>query len=143
MKVHYLCHPPCDSVNFVYAAELPVNYYAPGMFCVEASSASGGIAESYQFPAQLKQNLIIPKLTRVNARTYSVEVEDLAMKFFFKLISFDRASRYVGQASNRFSDFPLLRVQPANSLRLEQACVNYDFYFVGLGYELPKLQDEG
>ena len=142
MKVHYLCHPPGDSSNFVYAAELPTDYYAPGLFCVEAFSLRGAVSDAFQFPAQLKNNTIILKLVRVSARTYSVEVKELGMKFFFKLISFDRMSRYIGQAPNRFSDYPLLRVQPANFLRLEQACLDYDFYFVGLGYEPPESQFE-
>ena len=142
MKVHYLCHPPGDSANFVYAAELPADYYAPGMFCVETSSLSGAISDSFQFPANLKGNTVLLKLARVSRRTYSVEVNELGVKFFFKLISFDRTSRYVGQALNRFSDYPLLRVQPAHFLRLEQACLDYDFYFVGLGYEPPKPQLE-
>jgi hypothetical protein len=143
MKVHYLCHPPCDSTNFVYAAELPVDHYAPGMFCVESSNASGRLSESFEFFARIGQQVISPKLIRVNARTYSVEVKELNIKFFFKLINFDRASRYVGGALNRFSNFPLLRVQPANSLRLEQACEKYDFYFVGLGYDLFPEKKEG
>lgn len=143
MNVHYLCHPPGDSANFVYAAELPDDYYAPGMFCVEASSLSGTIPESFQFPAQLNKNIVILNLVRVNARTYAVELKEVGVRFFFKLISFDRTSRYVGQVPNRFSDYPLLRVQPANFLRLEQACLDYDFYFVGLGYEPPKSQIEG
>lgn len=143
MNVHYLCHPPGDSKNFVYAAELPKNYYAPGMFCVEASNLSGTISESFQFPAQLNKSIVILNLIRVSDRTYSVEVKELGVRFFFKLISFDRSWRYVGQAPNRFSDYPLLRVQPANLLRLEQACLDFDFYFVGLGYEYPRSLLEG
>lgn len=142
MNVHYLCHPPDDPANFVYASELPAEYYAPGMFCVEASSSSGGISDSFKFAAHLNNSIVILKLARIGSRTYSVEVKELGMKFFFKIISFDRATRYVGQAPNRFSDYPLLRVQPANFLRLERACVDFDFYFVGLGYESQKSQIE-
>ncbi|MCW2038785.1 hypothetical protein VDG09_21265 [Xanthomonas campestris pv. raphani] len=143
MNVHYLCHPPHDSVNFVYATELPIGYYAPGTFCVEASNAGGHLSESFQFPARLGQQVVTHRLTQVTARTYAVDVEELATKFFFKLINLDRTSRYVGRESDRFSNFPLLRVQPANTLRLEQACTNHDFYFVGFGSEQLIQQNEG
>lgn len=139
MKVHYLCHPPSDNLNFIYAAELPADYYTPGMFCIEAYNAAGGIAEEFQFPAMLNGIMIIPKLTKVGSRTYSVEIKELSLKFFFKLIRFDKYSRYIGQLSARFEDYPLFRVQPASSSRLEKACLKHDFYFVGFGYEMPEL----
>lgn len=138
MKVHYLCHPPNDSVNFAYAAELPDDYYAPGMFCVEASGASGQLADSFHFPARLGKRLIAPSLIQVTARTYAVNIDELALKFFFKLISLDRMSRYVGRESDRFTDWPLFRVQPANTQRLEHACANHDFYFVGFGSDFQQ-----
>ena len=143
MKVHYLCHPPGDSVNFVYATELPIGYYVPGAFCIEASSAGGNLAESFQFPARFGQHIVTHRLTLVTGRTYAVDVEDLSTKFFFKLINLDRTSRYVGSESDRFSNFPLFRVQPANTLRLEKVCINHDFYFVGFGSERLIQQGEG
>ena len=133
MKVHYLCHPPNDSLNFVYATELPRFYYAPGLFCVESLSSSGSLPETFQFPAQLNQQLINTELTHSTARTYVVSVEDLALKFFFKLVSLDKKSRYVGDDIEHFEGLPLYRVQPANDERLERACLNSDFYFVGFG----------
>jgi hypothetical protein len=127
----------------VFATELPTGYYAPGTFCVEASSAGGHLSKSFQFPARLGQQIVTHHLTQIAARSYAVDVEELATKFFFKLINLDRTSRYVGRESERFSNFPLLRVQPANTLRLEQACINHDFYFVGFGSEQVIQQNEG
>lgn len=143
MKVHYLCHPPHETVDFVYAAELLNGYYAPGMFCVEASDMSGNLAESFLFPARFGQRLITTSLIQVGTRTYAVDVEELAIKFFFKLISLDKTSRYVGRDSSRFANLPLSRAQPASTQRLEQACVNHDFYFVGFGSDLRAPQNEG
>lgn len=143
MKVHYLCHPPNETNGFVYAAELPNGYYAPGMFCVEASDASGNLAESFEFPARLGKRLITTNLVQVATRTYAVDIEELAVKLFFKLVSLDRKSRYEGRSSDRFSGLPLFRAQPANTQRLEQVCVNHDFYFVGFGYDLETPQNEG
>ncbi|WP_146750269.1 hypothetical protein [Pseudomonas sp. RIT411] len=142
MKVHYLCHPPGDSINFVYATELPADYYSLGMFAVEASNANGATSNSFKFPAQLKNNTIILELVQTSGRTYTVDVKKIGMRFFFKLVSFDKTARYVGQARDRFIDYPLLRVQPANYLRLEQACLDHDFYFVGEGYERPESELE-
>jgi len=141
--VHYLCHPPDEMNDFVYASELPNGYYAPGMFCVEASDASGHLAESFQFPARFGDQLITTSLIQVTARTYTAQVEGLAMKFFFKLVSLDRTSRYVGRDPSRFEGFPLFRTQPANTQRLEQACVGHDFYFVGYGGDPRIPQNEG
>lgn len=133
MKVHYLCHPPDRQIDFVYAAELPSQYYAPGMFCVEAFNTNGHLGDSFDFPALFGEQLITLSLSQVTARTYAVDVEKLGMKFFFKLVSLDRAARYIGRESKRFSDFPLFRAQPASSQRLENACIEHNFYFVGFG----------
>ncbi|WP_286787674.1 MULTISPECIES: hypothetical protein [unclassified Pseudomonas] len=143
MKVHYLCRPLHDSLNFVYATELPPDYYAPGTFCVEASSASGKLSESFKFPARMKERIIETKLTKVNSRTYAVALEELSIKFFFKIISLDKTARYVGGEPNRFEGFRLFRVQPANTHRLEQACLNHDFYFIGFGSSLESQQSYG
>jgi hypothetical protein len=115
MKVHYLCHPPNETVDFVYAAELPSGYYAPGMFCIEASDVSGSFVESFKFPARLGERLITTNLTRVGTRTYIVDVDELATRFFFKIVSLDKTARYIGRESSRFTNFPLSRVQPANT----------------------------
>lgn len=143
MKVHYLCHPPRDSLNFVYATELPADYYAPGIFCVEASSASGKLSEFFAFPARMGERLIETKLTKVNTRTYAVFFEELSIKFFFKIISLDKTARYVGNERNRFEDFRLFRVQPANTHRLEQSCLNHDFYFIGFGSSQRSQRSDG
>lgn len=143
MKVHYLCHPPGDSLNFVYATELPVNYYCPGTFCVEAEKANGQLSESFKFPARIRERILITNLSKVNSRTYTVAVDELAARFFFKIVSLDKTSRYVGSEQDRFSNFRLLRVQPANTNRLEQVCRDHDFYFVGFGSDKEIQQNEG
>lgn len=143
MKVHYLCHPQNEIVNFVYAAELPSDYYAPGIFCIEASDVSGNFVESFEFPARLGQILITTNIIQVGTRTYTVDVEELAIKFFFKIVSLDKTARYVGRDSSRFTNLPLSRAQPANTQRLEQACVNHDFYFVGFGSDPQAVENVG
>lgn len=142
MKVHYLCHPPHDSLNFIYATELPADYYSPGTFCVEASSANGHLSESFKFPARMGERLIITSLTKVTARTYAVAVEELAITFFFKMVNLDKTSRYVGIETDRFENFRLSRVQPANTNRLEQACLEHDFYFIGFGSDQELQQND-
>jgi hypothetical protein len=136
LKVHYLCHPPGDLLNFVYAAELPANYYAPGIFCIESKNRSGGLEGSYDFAAILGEQSINATLERVVGRTFSVFIAVLAQRFLFKAVSLDRTARYVGWERNRFSDLPLFRVQPVSDKRLEEACQRHDFYFVGSGAEL-------
>ncbi|MDZ7889929.1 MAG: hypothetical protein U5M72_12030 [Pseudomonas sp.] len=143
MKVHYLCHPPRDSLNFVYAAELPADYYAPGTFCIEAESANGKLSEFFAFPARMGERLIDTKLIKVNSRTYAVTFAELGIKFYFKIVSLDKTARYVGNESNRFEYFRLFRVQPANTHRLEQACLDHDFYFIGFGSSEKAQQSEG
>lgn len=143
MKVHYLCRPPDRLNDFVYAAELPSHYYAPGMFCVEAFDTKGNLGKSFDFPAIFGEQLITLSLIQVTARTYVVDVEKLGMKFFFKLVSLDRTARYVGREPTRFSDFPLFRAQPASSQRLENACIEHNFYFVGFGSDEQNRQNQG
>jgi hypothetical protein len=142
VKVHYLCHPPHDSVGFVYAAELPDRYYAPGFFCVEAENARGNVRDAFSFPARLGEQIISAELLQVARRTYSVNVEGVGT-FYFKLVSLDRRARYIGGRAEEFSGYPLYRVQPANDHYLERACQAHDFYFVGYGMEPRRQADEG
>jgi hypothetical protein len=122
-------------LNFVYAAELPIDYYAPGLFCIESHNRSGGLNGSYEFAARFREQLIDGTLERTSGRTFSVYIAPINQKFFFKAVSLDRTARYVGYERDRFSDLPLFRVQPASDKRLEEACQEHGFYFVGAGID--------
>lgn len=140
--VHYLCHPPRDSLNFVYASELPANYYAPGQFCIEAANRGGRPYGSYSFLARFQGELVEQRLELISSRTFSVTVFPIAQRFFFKAVSFNRTARYIGDEVRWFSDVPLMRLQPASDRRLEAACQEYDFYFVGFGGQGSSLENE-
>jgi hypothetical protein len=139
LAVHYLCHPPEDSLNFVYAAELPSDYYSPGIFCVESRNRSGGLHDSYGFLARMGEQMIESTLERTDDRTFSIFIESVSLTFLFKAVILNRAARYIGDEQDRFSDVPFFRMQPVNDQRLERACLEHDFYFVGIGIE--RLQD--
>jgi hypothetical protein len=130
-SVFYLCRSPNDPKSFLFANELPDNYYAPGLFIVEADNRSGVLDERFKFLArQGLQTLNLELQGAERGRSYVVDAGENG-KFYFKVIALDRTSRYFGHRSNVFRDMPLYRLEPANMRQLELACVERGFYFIG------------
>jgi hypothetical protein len=129
-KVYYLCSNPKERASFVFATELGRDLYVPGIFAVEAFTASGKFAESYSFLARQGDTYIRLQLIQKSARVYSVDAGSFGL-FWFKLIRINRYFRYKGAHKTLFNNKPLARVEPANMTRLERVCIAHDFYFVG------------
>lgn len=130
-SVFYLCRSPSDPDQFVFASELPDNYYSPGLFVVEAINRGGLLDQGFKFLARQGQQVMSLELRRSeNGRAYIVDAAHNG-KFYFKAIALDRSSRYSGKRRGLFHDMPLYRFEPANMRQLESACIDRDFYFVG------------
>lgn len=130
-KVFYLCGSQDDPRKLVFADELPEDYYAPGMFVVEAKSKGGALSTNFQFAARQGQQLLALELnTTERGRTFKVDANSIGM-FYFKLIALNRTVRYAGIRPRSFNNRPLYRVEPANMTLLERACTEHDFYFIG------------
>lgn len=130
-SVFYLCRSPEDSKQFVFASELPENYYSPGLFVIEAASRGGRLEQTFNFLARQGQNTMSLELRRSkNGRAYIVDAAHNG-KFYFKAVALDINSRYSGQRRWLFHDMPLYRLEPANMQQLESACIDRDFYFIG------------
>ncbi len=130
-SVFYLCRSQNDSDQFVFANELPENYYSPGLFIVEAANRRGLLEQGFNFLARQGKQTISLELRRTeNGRAYIVDAAHNG-KFYFKAIALDRSSRYSGQRRGLFHDMPLYRFEPANMRQLERACIDRDFYFIG------------
>lgn len=130
-SVFYLCRSPSAPDHFVFANELPKDYYSPGLFVVEADNRSGLLKQDFKFLARQGQQTMSLDLRRSkNGRTYIVDAADNGV-FYFKAIALKRSSRYSGQNRDLFHDMPLYRFEPANMRQLESACINRDFYFTG------------
>lgn len=130
-SVFYLCRSPSDPGQFVFANELPENYYSPGLFIVEAISRRGLLEQGFKFLARQGQQIMSLELHRSESgRAYVVDAAHNG-RFYFKAIALDRNSRYSGQRRSLFHDMPLYRFEPANMRQLERACIDRDFYFIG------------
>ncbi|MDN2709087.1 hypothetical protein O0880_06570 [Janthinobacterium sp. SUN118] len=130
-SVFYLCRSPDDPEQFVFADELPNDYYSPGLFVVEASTQAGVVDQIFKFRARQGEQVLELELKRSeNGRAYIVNAAKNGT-FYFKLVAFKKSSRYVGLRSRVFQDMPLYRIEPANMGQLERACINRDFYFIG------------
>lgn len=129
--VFYLCRPPEDSNTFVFANELPDNYYSPGLFVVESDNSRGELGPAFKFLARQYQQTLYLELKRAERwRTYIVDAGQYGI-FYFKAIALDRNIRYSGKNTSLFHNKPLYRLEPANMTLLERACVERNFYFVG------------
>lgn len=138
-SVFYLCRPPEDSSTFVFADELPDNYYSPGMFVVEAVNRRGQLGATFKFLARQGQQILSLELKQSEKkRTYIVDASQNGT-FYFKAIALDRTARYSGQRISLFHNMPLYRIEPANMTQLERACKEKDFYFVGSAENNPDV----
>ena len=130
-SVFYLCRSPTNPDQFVFANELPENYYSSGLFVVEAVTRRGLQEEVFKFSARQGQQTISLELRRSKSgRSYIVDAAQNGV-FYFKAIALDRNSRYSGQRRALFHDMRLYRFEPANMTQLERACIDRDFYFIG------------
>lgn len=130
-SVFYLCRSPNDPDQFVFANELPENYYSPGLFVVEAVNRRGLLEQGFKFLARQGQQTMSLELRRSeNGRAYIVDAAHNG-RFYFKAIALDRSLRYSGQRQGLFQDMPLYRLEPANMMQLERVCIDRDFYFIG------------
>ena len=130
-SVFYLCRSPDDPDQFVFADELPDNYYSPGFFVVEAATQTGALDQIFKFRARQGEQVLDLDLKRSKeGRAYIVDAAENG-KFYFKQVAFKKHSRYVGKRGGIFKGRPLYRMEPANTGLLEQACISRDFYFIG------------
>lgn len=130
-SVFYLCRSPSDPYQFVFANELPENYYSPGLFVVEATNRRGSLEQGFKFLARQGQQIMTLSLRRSeNGRAYIVDAAHNGI-FYFKAIALQKSSRYSGQRLDLFHDMPLYRLEPANMRQLESVCIDRDFYFIG------------
>lgn len=130
-SVFYLCRSPDDPERFVFADELPDNYYSPGLFIVEASARDGAMDPSFKFLARQGERILELDLKRSEeGRAYIVDAAENG-KFYFKQVALKKSVRYDGRRISLFHDLPLYRMEPANMGLLERACIERDFYFIG------------
>jgi hypothetical protein len=130
-SVFYLCRSPQDPELFLFANELPENYYSPGLFIVEAADRRGTLDQSFKFLARQGQQIMSLELRRTErGRAYVVDAAHNGT-FYFKAVALNKISRYSGQRRSVFHDIPLYRLEPANMKQFERACVDRDFYFIG------------
>ena len=129
--VFYLCRSPDNSNEFVFANELPEDYYSPGLFVVQSVNPRGLPLQEYTFFArQGMQRLRLNLMRSKDGRAYVVDA-DINGIFYFKIIRLGNNERYTGSRTRVFNDTPLYRLEPANMMQLERACIERDFYFVG------------
>lgn len=130
-SVLYLCRGMTTPIEFVFAPELPPNYYSPGQFIIEAHDRRGRLGGAYNFRAFRGDQELVLQLKRAErGRAYVVNAGDNGM-FFFKVVALSRLHRYGGSFTDNFEGNPLNRLEPANMSHLERACRMRDFYFVG------------
>ncbi|MCK0509573.1 hypothetical protein [Aromatoleum buckelii] len=130
-SVFYLCRSPHDPELFLFANELPENYYSPGLFVVEAINRRGMLGPNFKFLARQDRQTMSLELRRSeNGRAYMVDAGHNGT-FYFKAIALDRKSRYSGQRGDSFNGMSLYRLEPANMRQLERICADRDFYFIG------------
>jgi len=123
---------------FVFANELPVDYYNPGFFVIESINRRGQLEPTYQFLArQGQQTLSLELKQSKKGRAYVVDAGQNGI-FYFRAIAFDRNTRYSGKLISLFRNMPLYRLDPANMSQLERACIENDFYFIGGSGDSPR-----
>lgn len=129
--VHYLCRSSDNSEHLVFANELPDEYYSPGLFVVEAVNPRGLLGPTFKFLARQGMQVIGLELKRSErGRAYIVNAGEIGI-FYFKLVALNRKTRYFGNKVHLFHNMPLFRLEPANMVHLEKACLDRDFYFIG------------
>lgn len=132
-KVLYLCPGPESSDQLFFASELPENYFAPGIFVIQGKSVRGKPSRSYQFAArQGVQELDLMLASSESGRALVVDAGTNG-KFYFKAVTMSRGINYAGLLDGVEKGEPFFRLEPANMRQLEQACSDFDFYFVGFG----------
>jgi hypothetical protein len=130
-SVFYLCRSHDDLYGLLFAGDLPQSYYSLGMFVIEANHWSGELAGTYSFLARQGRKTLNLTLKLLEVRPiYMVDADENGI-FYFKAIALDRRIKYCGSMDSIFQGKQLYRLEPASMIKLEKACVENDFYFIG------------
>ncbi|MFY8352238.1 hypothetical protein AAEU29_16980 [Pseudoalteromonas sp. SSM20] len=120
--------------GFLFPDELPSNYYSPGLFLIE-SSHDGTYPYAFSFDAMDNGKRVSLKLVRADegnpkSTLYVVRTEHYG-SFWFNLEVVNPALPYLGSRPQlkQISGFSM--AVTTDSSKLERACHNFDFYFIG------------
>lgn len=131
--VYYLCFLG-ERSGFLFPDELPKNYYSPGLFLVTPEE-DGTYAFSYTFDAmdngvRISLNLVRADEANPRSTLYVVRTDSYG-SFWFDLRVVNSQFRYIGNRSqiSQYRDFSVAVSVDAD--KLERACKNFNFYFIG------------
>ncbi|MEL0639413.1 hypothetical protein V6260_02200 [Pseudoalteromonas aliena] len=132
-RVYYLSFFS-EGGGFLFPDELPKNYYSPGLFLIE-SHRSGKYPYAFSFDAMDNGKRVSLKLERANesdprSTLYVVRTKHYG-SFWFKFEDINPSLRYLGSKFNLQDDFSFSVAISTDSEKLERACHNFDFYFIG------------
>lgn len=132
-KVLYLSFfPPED--GFLFPNELPDQYFAPGLFVVEAER-DGSLAYRYTFVAmdaggRVEFDLVRQDEADPTSNLYVVRTKQYG-SFYFSLVDMNSRYQYRGKKRSLRDHGELKIAVTLDSQKLERVCQNFDFYFIG------------
>jgi hypothetical protein len=125
--VYFFCRSP-DMDGLVSPRELPLDYDTWGAFYLPAK-VDGSLAKRYAFPAILNGC----KLTFVlRGRPSELFVAKIPKVGIFEFIAERISDRYLGTLFPNRSQICWFALHPADDRKLDTACCEHDFFFVGL-----------
>lgn len=128
--VAYLSFSHIKFSALLLPAELPDGYYSPGSFyLMQPDDADPD--KAYIFPAVWRNQVIFPMLERrTEDYIYEVKVKQVGI-FWFRVEKFKSKPPYIGSDPLLEGTFGAYRVRSIMTGRLEAACFDSDFFFVG------------
>jgi hypothetical protein len=123
-----------EQAGFVFPDELPKNYYSPGLFLI-LPEQDGIYTNSYTFDAMDNGRRVSLSLVRANegnpqSTLYVVKTKNYG-SFWFDLREINQRFRYIGNRSQLFNHRDFSSVLSTDTDKLERACKNFNFYFIG------------
>lgn len=129
--VYYLCNSDIPEINgFLFPTELIEGTYTTGVWIL-ALKHYERISNTYEFDAVDDNELISLKMSRINGNVFQVDTSKHG-KFYFRLVNlFYPQLKYVGKSKLIDIENRLLQVVSMDLHKLEIACMNNHFFFVG------------
>ena len=123
-----------EQLGFLFPYELPLQYYAPGLFLIEPTP-NGDYAYSYSFDAMDNGRRITLNLVRADegnsqSTLYVVKTKHYG-SFWFNVEKINPNFRYIGKNPKLTNHSGLSLLETTDSDKLERICKIYDFFFIG------------
>lgn len=125
--VHFFCEPP-EGDGLVSPRETPEGYCAWGDFYVPAT-ADGGLSERYAFPTIRNGHELTFALIRKYDEFLVARIPKVGV---FEFGAERVCDRYIGKLFPDHSETRWFILRPMDDRKLEDACTEHNFCFVGL-----------